>query len=321
MRKVISILSITVLIAAMSAVPAVGNSIGCGDTITSDLTLMADLGPCPDDGLKVGASGITINLNGYTISGDSVGLGGGVRIEGNFSNVVVRNGAITGFNEGVVLAGGANANHIWGLTLDSNNRGVDLAGGNFNNLIEKNVVTNHGGDGIRVDASSGNIVQKNTVVDNVFGISVSNGANNNLVSKNTVTDNRFGISVFTDADGNTVEKNVISGVSVDGGIQVERGSDNTRISKNNSSDNFTNGILVEPADGAAPVGTVLELNITNNNAGDGINVQSASATLTKNTANNNNDYGIEALPGVTDGGGNMAAGNGNPAQCLNVACS
>jgi hypothetical protein len=49
-------------------------------------------------------------------------------------------------------------------------------------------------------------------------------------------------------------------------------------------------------------------------------VRSASTTLTKNTANDNGDLGIEAVPGVIDGGGNRARGNGNPAQCLNVSC-
>ena len=44
-------------------------------------------------------------------------------------------------------------------------------------------------------------------------------------------------------------------------------------------------------------------------------------TITANTANDNLDYGIEAVAGVTDGGGNTASGNGNPAQCLNVTCS
>ena len=31
--------------------------------------------------------------------------------------------------------------------------------------------------------------------------------------------------------------------------------------------------------------------------------------------------GIEAVAGVTDGGGNKAAGNGNPLQCTNVRCN
>ena len=46
----------------------------------------------------------------------------------------------------------------------------------------------------------------------------------------------------------------------------------------------------------------------------------ASTTLTQNTANANRDVGIEAVPRVTDGGGNKASGNGNQLQCTNVIC-
>jgi len=46
----------------------------------------------------------------------------------------------------------------------------------------------------------------------------------------------------------------------------------------------------------------------------------SSVVLTRNTANDNGDFGIEAVLGVTDGGGNKASGNGNPLQCLNVFC-
>jgi hypothetical protein len=42
--------------------------------------------------------------------------------------------------------------------------------------------------------------------------------------------------------------------------------------------------------------------------------------LTKNTANDNGDLGIEAVSGVIYGGENTASGNGNPLQCLNVVC-
>jgi hypothetical protein len=58
-----------------------------------------------------------------------------------------------------------------------------------------------------------------------------------------------------------------------------------------------------------------------NGGGDGILVDNPQTTITGNTANDNLDYGIEAVAGVTDGGGNTASGNGNPAQCLNVACA
>ena len=43
-------------------------------------------------------------------------------------------------------------------------------------------------------------------------------------------------------------------------------------------------------------------------------------TVTRSIANRNRDLGIEAVPGIIDGGGNRATGNGNPAQCTNIDC-
>jgi hypothetical protein len=53
----------------------------------------------------------------------------------------------------------------------------------------------------------------------------------------------------------------------------------------------------------------------------GIEVANAATAIARNTANENADLGIEAVAGVTDGGGNRASGNGNGAQCTNVVCS
>jgi hypothetical protein len=35
----------------------------------------------------------------------------------------------------------------------------------------------------------------------------------------------------------------------------------------------------------------------------------------------NTDLGIEAVPGVIDGGGNIAHHNGDPRQCINISCN
>jgi hypothetical protein len=40
-----------------------------------------------------------------------------------------------------------------------------------------------------------------------------------------------------------------------------------------------------------------------------------------NRADDNGDFGIDAVAGVTDGGGNTASGNGNALQCRNVFCA
>jgi hypothetical protein len=43
---------------------------GCGDTITTDMTLDSDLVNCPNNGIVIGADNITLDLNGYTIAAD-----------------------------------------------------------------------------------------------------------------------------------------------------------------------------------------------------------------------------------------------------------
>jgi hypothetical protein len=42
--------------------------------------------------------------------------------------------------------------------------------------------------------------------------------------------------------------------------------------------------------------------------------------ITRNLATYNGDLGIEAVAGTIDGGGNRAFGNGNPLQCVGIAC-
>ena len=55
-------------------------------------------------------------------------------------------------------------------------------------------------------------------------------------------------------------------------------------------------------------------NTTNGNRSDGINVHGVATGQTtrveENTANNNAQYGINAVEGTIDGGGNAATGNG-----------
>ena len=82
-------------------------------------------------------------------------------------------------------------------------------------------------------------------------------------------------------------------------------------------DSGADGIRLEQP---SPGRTLVERNTATRNGDDGIDSDVASATITRNTANFNADLGIEAVAGVTDGGGNKARGNGNPAQCLDVSC-
>jgi hypothetical protein len=92
---------------------------------------------------------------------------------------------------------------------------------------------------------------------------------------------------------------------------------NTRFTGNVATSTNKDGILVD-TDSA---GTVLLRNLTARNGDNGIEVRTPGTTVTLNIANANHNLGISAVPGVIDGGGNRAAGNGNPAQCTNIVCS
>ena len=86
-------------ISGMGSVQA--SSVACGDQIVSDTTLESNL-YCESTALHIGASGVTLDLNGYTIEGGDVDHG---VIAGDFTDIIIKNGAISGFMEGIGLYG------------------------------------------------------------------------------------------------------------------------------------------------------------------------------------------------------------------------
>ncbi|HEX6538997.1 MAG TPA: right-handed parallel beta-helix repeat-containing protein [Candidatus Dormibacteraeota bacterium] len=169
----------TALAATMRSAVA-SPALGCGDVITTSTTLQANLGPCNGDGLILAASGITLNLNGFTISGRHNGpqTTAGIFVNGQSHDIVV-NGAVTGFDAGVAILGGG---HNTVAHIDAHdNVNTQLKTGNANNSCNL-------GDGITTDNSAYNTIANNTVVHNgpYSGISLVDASTHNTVSNNTV---------------------------------------------------------------------------------------------------------------------------------------
>jgi parallel beta-helix repeat protein len=146
------------------------------------------------------------------------------------------------------------------------------------------------------------------------------GCDGNAFVRNAVSGGSLGLNladagVFRGSDENRVERNTF--LRNAWGVRVSGHSTNNVIARNEASESFENGIQV---DGFGSTGTLIESNVANRNEVDGIEVQDPTTTVTSNRANRNGSYGIEAVAGTIDGGGNRAFGNGNPLQCLNVAC-
>jgi Right handed beta helix region len=140
------------------------------------------------------------------------------------------------------------------------------------------------------------------------GIGVQIYGNDILVARNTITDaERFGIELddFQDPGHSPAVDNVIRD-------NVVRRADI--------------GIAIGPEAGGVVLNTLIRSNFVVASVHDGIQLTGPStgletSTLTGNVANRNGDWGIQTVVGTNDGGHNRASGNGEPGQCLNIACA
>jgi hypothetical protein len=338
------------------AVPALATNVQCGDVITQDTKLDGDL-DCTGPGFAlIVRPNVTLDLKGYVIrvlgpDPDGVGVTVGDHatltdgqiegtatydefghrflscfsgVEGGGDGLTVKRLRIENCGNGIFLNPGrgirVTENQVLNFTNSSeelvNNTGI-LVGFNCgecppppsatDTLVSRNFVFNSTpalpfgepirfhGDGIVVASGGGDVVERNVTNGNGTGINVAGF--NATVERNFVTRSDFtGIGVFR--DGSHIVRNTVvddrGPAAGNTGIFDECNSGATGLVERNSASGFKN---------------------------DGIEMPGYSnCIVTKNRADDNGNYGIEAVAGVVDGGGNKARGNGNPAQCLNVFC-
>jgi hypothetical protein len=69
------VVALSVAGAVLGGSQALAGPVRCGDTIMADTTLDGDLLDCPNNGIVIGADGITLDLNGHTLEGDNALVG------------------------------------------------------------------------------------------------------------------------------------------------------------------------------------------------------------------------------------------------------
>jgi parallel beta-helix repeat protein len=252
----------------------------------------------------------------------------GLILAGSQDALVARN-SVSGSHGYAMNFFGVYDSRIQNNKLDGNDHGIQMTEGSSRNAIRSNAVSHSGGSSIDIGGEdvAANHVEHNRLKDNGDGIILTN-ASDTLISHNLVTGTGFfgfpdtgGFGIVLDgAARTTVDRNTVTGgrgpaIFVTQ-LEAPAGPRDNVVSRNFVNSRLTDGILVD--DGAT--GTLLVHNLAIRNGDDGIDVDVPDTTLTRNTANRNHDLGIEAVPGVIDGGGNHAAGNGNPAQCTNIDC-
>jgi hypothetical protein len=229
----------------------------------------------------------------------------------------------------------ASGNRVVGGTFRDNKTGIGLNEGSNGNLVTGNLLSGNtepavGIDGVdnvitgnRAERNGWGIIfegNRNQIVANVVtgtlgcsngdcgtGIETPGGASN-LVASNLVTDtDDQGIRLreFEAAGGPPTIGNVIRG-----NVVRDAGSDGIEL-QTDTNDETGHGTIKD---------NLIQSNLVIGSGHDGINVGRPANTVSSNVALRNRVLGIEAVAGVIDGGGNLAFGNGDPRQCLIVAC-
>jgi parallel beta-helix repeat protein len=306
----------------------------CGQTITSDTTLTADVGPCSNFGLIVGASGITLDLGGHRIFGTPNPFDNfGVYLPGR-TGVTVRNGTISDFDAGVVIEGGG-GNTVTGITAERN------IGRQTPNQSSR------AGDGFAIESSSDNQLITNVARDNgpLSGIGVyslvdsdhprstSGPSRRNLIQGNQVLNNvvgRDGFTGNTDNDGirientfptagpavdanNQIIENEVSGNGLDG-ISIFARSPANVIRGNHVSRNGLFRSTARRGDGIIVFNfsdrTIIEDNFTTGNGDNGIRIRGplgANAGALNNRIVRNFSVGNAVLPTISSAAFGTAA--------------
>ena len=208
----------------------------CGQVVTTNVVLTANLICSETDGIIVGADSIKIDLNGHTISGPDVDSQEktsskvGVMIP-NMNNVVVQDGTIQGFQAGILMTGSQNV-EIKGIVSKDNQIGAFSTGASIVNVhlsilmnnqigfaghstqqatIENNILYQNTLAGITLVNSDNGVLTLNSITESGNGLYVDNQSNDNNVNFNNVLlntidlNNANGLPVNTNA--NTYDQN------------------------------------------------------------------------------------------------------------------
>jgi len=216
----------------------------CGDTIITDTKLHADINcfVAPgSDGIMIGAHGVTLNLNGFTIAGDPSFEASGV-FNAGWDKVTIKNGAISGFQDGI-RADDVTDLDIKDLTFADqrlssivviNSADVSIkrtsisqppgGGGGFAEAIrffhvyDAKVVDTTVDGGVFGLLSLGDpavatelVIKDNDITNTTDGIFLLNTTDSRIVRNRVYENGSVGISLADDSIGNKIRKNTVTG--------------------------------------------------------------------------------------------------------------
>jgi hypothetical protein len=299
----------------------------CELDVTGDTTLTSDVA-CT---IVVMAQNATLNLNHHTASGGIYGT----------DATTVRNGRVT---SGIWVGGHSTIEQVTAVGASDSADAPALQVGfdsviRYNRFVGNTVAIDlyYGGDqsvvvhntfdgnetAIWNDRSSNVVIADNTFVRNSVGVGMNDEDEyagevyHNTITANVFRNNMLGVAAGAfvgvrslTIDHNEFKNNKAAGVQVEIFCRVNCGGAHMQVFANTFTHNgYTPGTSANSGFSA-----------TSEHNGNPTTRGNRHVTLSDNTAVQNAGLGIDAVNAV-DGGGNVAHGNGNPAQCAGVVCT
>ena len=187
-------------------------------------------------GIRISASRIKIDLNGYTIDGAVTNTSDAIIINSNQTNIAIENGGIEGFSSHIT--GTTNSNlHI--SEIQSKDATGDAL--SFDRLVNSSIdnvqIKNAGVAGIRLEASKGNRIA-NCLIESVnYGIYIkgtSVGASEGNRISECVINNTSSDGIWLQATSSGVPGNVVKECAIQytggSGITIERSGGGSAVS-------------------------------------------------------------------------------------------
>jgi hypothetical protein len=258
-------------VAVFAAQPA------CGDTLTSNTTLTANL-DCSGysgDALTMGANRVVLNLNGHTITGNTGDDSyDGVETNG-YNKTVIKNGTIANFG--------------YGVDIEESNQ----------TLVKNLTIVGDGSDpyGIYAYQGVGNMIRNVHMTNVYYGLYATDGANLSLL--NSTIDTTYD-AVYTEYESQDLfQNNVITSSGADYGFYDDYGGSNRYIG--NSVTGTSSYAFYLDCDSYGKV--ILTDNVASDNDGYGFYVYEcygdtttwapgSGSMISGNRAINNGDYGF-----------------------------
>ena len=207
----------------------------CGQTVTASAVLIQDLS-CSGPGIVVGASGITIDLKGFTVTGDRDPADYGIDDSGGYDEVSIKNGIVRDFGVGVIGLNGAGGLKVTSVVATGNSIGGIAALGDSASIASVTAAGN-ASYGVDIFGDGASVASTTSVGNTADGIIVA-GDGTSIKSSTVAGNGDRGIVVAGDAA--SIKSTRASG---NGGVGIVLNGDGPSISGNTTDGNgFAGGV-------------------------------------------------------------------------------